>query len=46
VTDHRIGLTLYRLEAILQGDIQELIDGLTTHYQAQALQNVEPAASR
>jgi len=45
VTDHRIGLTLYRLEAILQGDIQELIDGLTTHYQAQALQNVEPAAS-
>jgi len=46
VTDHRIGLTLHRLEAILQGDIQELIDGLTTHYQAQALQNVEPAASR
>jgi peptide chain release factor 1 len=46
VTDHRIGLTLYRLEAILQGDIQELIDGLTTHYQAQALQNAEPAASR
>ena len=46
VTDHRIGMTLYRLEAILQGDIQELIDGLTTHYQAQALQNVEPAASR
>jgi len=44
VTDHRIGLTLYRLEAVLQGDIQELIDGLTTHYQAQALQNVEPAA--
>jgi peptide chain release factor 1 len=46
VTDHRIGLTLHRLEAILQGDIQELIDGLTTHYQTQALQNVEPAASR
>jgi peptide chain release factor 1 len=46
VTDHRIGLTLHRLEAILQGEIQELIDGLTTHYQAQALQNVEPAASR
>jgi peptide chain release factor 1 len=46
VTDHRIGLTLHRLEAILLGDIQELIDGLTTHYQAQALQNVEPAASR
>jgi peptide chain release factor 1 len=46
VTDHRIGLTLHRLEAVLQGDIQELIDGLTTHYQTQAMQNVEPAARR
>jgi peptide chain release factor 1 len=46
VTDHRIGLTLYKLDAVLQGSIQELIDGLTTHYQAQALQNAEPAASR
>jgi peptide chain release factor 1 len=41
VTDHRIGLTLYRLEAILQGDIDELIDGLTTYYQSQALQHVD-----
>jgi peptide chain release factor 1 len=46
VTDHRIGLTLYKLDSVLQGGIQELIDGLTTHYQAQALQNAEPAASR
>jgi len=46
VTDHRIGLTLYKLDSVLQGDIQDLIDGLTTHYQAQALQNAEPAASR
>jgi peptide chain release factor 1 len=45
VTDHRIGLTLYKLDSVLQGDIQDLIDGLTTHYQAQALQNAEPAAS-
>jgi len=37
VTDHRIGLTLYRLEAILEGDLEEIIDGLTTHYQAEAL---------
>jgi peptide chain release factor 1 len=44
VTDHRIGLTLYRLEAVLQGDLQEIINGLTTHYQAQALQHVEPVA--
>jgi peptide chain release factor 1 len=46
VTDHRIGLTLYKLENVLQGDIQELIDGLTTHFQAQALQNAEPVANR
>jgi peptide chain release factor 1 len=46
VTDHRIGLTLYKLDSVMQGAIQDLIDGLTTHYQAQALQNAEPAASR
>ena len=39
VTDHRIGLTLYKLEHILQGNIDELIDNLATYYQAQALQN-------
>ncbi len=41
MTDHRIGLTLYKLEAILQGDIDEIIDQLTAYYQAQALQNAE-----
>jgi peptide chain release factor 1 len=40
VTDHRIGLTLYRLESIMQGDIQEIIDGLVTHFQAEALKAV------
>jgi len=40
VTDHRVGLTLYKLEGILQGDINEIIEGLTTHYQAKAMQNV------
>jgi len=39
VTDHRVGLTLYKLEGILQGDINEVIEGLTTHYQAKAMQN-------
>ncbi|MBW1776227.1 MAG: peptide chain release factor 1 [Deltaproteobacteria bacterium] len=38
VTDHRIGLTLYRLESILEGDIDHLIDELMTFRQAQALQ--------
>ncbi len=46
VTDHRIGLTLYKLEAILQGDIDEIVDELVTFYQAQALQNAEPAKER
>ncbi len=37
VTDHRIGLTLHRLPQILEGDLDELIDELSTHYQAEAL---------
>ena len=41
VTDHRIGLTLYKLEHILQGDIDEIIDNLATYYQTQALQDAE-----
>jgi len=41
VTDHRIGLTLYKLGSIMQGDIDDIIDQLTTFYQTQALQNAE-----
>ncbi len=37
VTDHRIGLTLYKLEDIMQGDIDEIIEALGTHFQAKAL---------
>ena len=37
VTDHRIGLTLYKLEAILNGDLDQIIDSLIAHYQAEAL---------
>ena len=43
VTDHRIGLTLYKLEQIMTGEIKEIIDALKTHFQAQALQNGESA---
>jgi len=43
VTDHRIGLTLYKLESILQGQIDEIIEELVTFYQAQALQHAESA---
>lgn len=41
VTDHRIGLTLYKLESILQGNLDELIESLTTYYQAELLQNAQ-----
>jgi peptide chain release factor 1 len=41
VTDHRIGLTLYKLESILQGDLDTIVEELTTFYQAQALQHAE-----
>lgn len=37
VTDHRIGLTLHRLEAILDGDLDELIETLIAYYQAENL---------
>ncbi|UPU38245.1 peptide chain release factor 1 [Geomonas paludis] len=38
MTDHRIGLTLYRLDSIMAGDIAEIADSLRTHYQMEALQ--------
>ncbi len=37
MTDHRIGLTLYRLDQILQGDLDEIIDALTQDDQAARL---------
>jgi peptide chain release factor 1 len=36
-TDHRVNLTLYKLEAIMQGDLDEVIDTLTTHAQAELM---------
>ena len=37
VTDHRIGLTLYKLESILQGQLDMVLDPIITHFQAEAL---------
>ena len=37
VTDHRIGLTLYKIEQIMNGDLDEIIDGLVTADQAEKL---------
>ena len=45
MTDHRIGLTLYKLDTIMQGDIKEIVDGLSTFYQAQALKNADSVKS-
>jgi peptide chain release factor 1 len=39
VSDHRINLTLYKLEAFLQGDITEVIDALVLAEQSERLQN-------
>ena len=41
VSDHRIGLTLYKLESILEGELGEVIDALVTHHQALAIQDIE-----
>ncbi|HEY3128410.1 MAG TPA: peptide chain release factor 1 [Acidobacteriota bacterium] len=39
VTDHRIGLTLHRLDSIIDGDLADVIDSLVTHFQAEKLKN-------
>jgi peptide chain release factor 1 len=41
VTDHRIGLTLYKLELIMNGDLSELLPPLLAYFQAEALQNAQ-----
>jgi len=40
VTDHRTGLTLYKLEQVLEGHLDELFDSLTTDFNAARLQEV------
>jgi peptide chain release factor 1 len=40
VTDHRIGLTSHRLEAILNGDLDELVDELAAADQAEAVEEL------
>ncbi|MEO5359730.1 MAG: peptide chain release factor 1 [Nitrospirota bacterium] len=41
VTDHRIGLTLHRLTQVLEGDMEEIIETLSTHFEAKKLQDIE-----
>ena len=41
VTDHRIGLTLYKIDAVMDGALDELIDALATADQAEKLKNAQ-----
>ncbi len=41
VTDHRIGLTLYKIDQILNGDLDEVVDALITYYRAEMLKSDE-----
>ncbi|NUH64396.1 peptide chain release factor 1 [Sulfitobacter sp. S0837] len=41
MTDHRINLTLYQLDAVMQGDLDEIIDALTADAQARQLAEME-----
>jgi len=40
VTDHRIGLTLHKLSLMLEGDLDEMIDGLNTYFQTEKLKAI------
>jgi peptide chain release factor 1 len=45
VTDHRIGLTVYNLPEVLDGDLDEFIDALIAHFRAEALKQEEQSLS-
>lgn len=41
ITDHRIPITIYKIDQFMDGDIDEMVDALITFYQAEALSKVE-----
>ncbi|GIR40307.1 MAG: hypothetical protein CM15mP51_10870 [Porticoccaceae bacterium] len=41
MTDHRINLTLYKLNEIMEGVLQEVIDALSNEFQAEQLLNLD-----
>ena len=41
VTDHRVGLTLYKIDAVMDGDLEEIINALATADQAEKLKNAK-----
>jgi len=44
VTDHRIGLTIHQLNLVMDGDLEQIINALITHYQAEKLKAETVAA--
>jgi peptide chain release factor 1 len=46
VTDHRIGLTIHRLQEVLDGDLDEILNSLVAHHQAEKLKEPEPSPAR
>ena len=42
LTDHRIGLTLYKLDRVMEGDLAEMLDAVVAHHQAALLQAQNP----
>ena len=40
ISDHRIGITLYKLQGILEGDLDPVIDPLIAHFQSEALRQI------
>ncbi len=43
VTDHRIGLTLHKLDSVMEGNLDEILDSLSAHFQAEVLKSKEAA---
>ncbi len=41
ITDHRIGMTVYKIDAFMDGEIDEMLDAVITYYQAEALKSME-----
>ena len=40
ITDHRTGLTLHKLEQVLEGNLDEMVDNLTTHFNSERLKDL------
>jgi peptide chain release factor 1 len=44
LTDHRIGMTKHNLPGLMDGDLQDVIDSLRAHFQAEALKQAGAAS--